>query len=229
MIDLSTMQYDGVRLITPVATYHSFKDLMLMQTSDFEISEAIPKRHLIEEVWGIDSKLDYTESFGPVRFDNRTITLNFDILDRSLSEWWEVGGCIYNALHGRNIQLIFDSDKDWYWTGFCEVNWAREENIISHVQLIIDAFPYKKTVTKYLKRLTVAAGRTSVVSISNDRMPSVPTITTTLDADVTYDTNSYHLLSGENKADFELLEGITELKFVGGGTIIIEWEGGRLM
>lgn len=229
MIDLSTMQYDGVRLITPVGSYHSFQDLRLMQTSDFEITAPIPKTHIIEEVWGVDSNLDFTEAFGPVRFENRIITLKFDLIDKGLEDWWLVSGCIYNALHGRYVQLIFDSDEDYYWYGLCSVNFVREERLLSHIQLVIDAFPYKRTRIKMQKKITVGAGKTVTATIRNYRMPSAPTIITTADAMVTYDTNTYNLLAGENKADFEFLEGTTEITFKGGGNVLIEWEGGKLL
>ena len=204
---------------------HTYFDLKLLQLADITISPPSPKRHLITEVLGIDGQLDATFLFGPVRFENRTITAPFEGQDQNYDEWCEVCSRTENALHGRHAQIILDIDPDWYWDGFVTVTPTKEAIVYSEMEICMDVFPYKLRRQEYLMK---AAVTDSQLTLKNDRMPVCPVIVSDADLQVTVNRNTYSLTEGRNEPEFELTEGENELEFTGSGNVEISWRGGSL-
>lgn len=218
--------YTGVTFILDNSRQiHTFTDLNLKQLASIVKSPAIPKRHLITEVMGIDGQLDATYLFGPVRFENRTITARFEGQDQNYDEWCEACSRTENALHGRHAQIIFDIDPDWYWDGFVTVTPTKEAIVYSEMEICVEVYPYKLRRQEYLMKAAVA---NSTLKLKNDRMPVCPVIVTDADLQVTVDGKSYDLTEGRNEPEFELYEGENVLEFTGSGTVEISWRGGSL-
>lgn len=205
---------------------HTYQDLNLKQLADITISSPVPKRHLITDVMGMDGQLDVTSKFGPVRFENRTITAGFEGQDQNYDEWCEVCGKVANALHGRHAQIILDVDPDWYWDGFITVAPKKEAIAYSYMEIGMDVCPYKLHRNEYLK--TVAISDIATVKLVNDRMPASVVIVADTDLVVVTNGNSYELIAGRNEPDFELSEGENVLEFTGEGNVEISWRGGSL-
>ena len=100
---------------------------------------------------------------------------------------------------------ITSSDEDWLWDPFCF-----EDGIINN--------------TKNL----VVNGELEVV-IYGRRKKVVPWITCDNQFQVIFNSNTYNLSAGRQKVlDIEICEGRNVLKFIGNGTVTIEYRGGSL-
>lgn len=205
---------------------HSWFDLQLKQLAELSICPAVPKRHLISEVAGMDGQIDLTPVFGPVRFENRTITAGFEGQDQNYDEWCEVCSRTYNALHGKYARIVMDIDQDWYWDGFLTVTPEKEAIVYSHMEISMDVYPYKFRQNEYLKKASVTDG--SRMILINDRMPVRPEIASDADIQVTVNGKTYDLTNGANRAEFELTEGENVLEFTGTANVEIRWRGGSL-
>lgn len=213
----------GVTFIVDGKIYHTFYEFGYRQLA--EVVNTLPKakRHLITDIMGMDSVLDLTEQFGPVRFNNRTLTVKFEGQDMTFDEWAEVVSRVSDALHERYAKIILDIDPDYYYYGLCTVSPSKKALAFSELDITVDAFPWKRRISKYI--LNVKAGTHEVF---NDRMPASPDITTTGYMNLEYDGKVYEFNAGTTKADFEFLEGSNQIRVTGSGTMTITWEGGRL-
>lgn len=121
---------------------HSWRDygLYLNKPPDFGTPE--PKIEYID-IPGRDGVLDYTEAAaGEVKYNNRQMTFTFatevkrERRERLRSELW-------NDLHGKTAEIIYDFDSDWYYTGRCSVAFTDVESWKMKVVITVDAQPYK--------------------------------------------------------------------------------------
>lgn len=210
----------GVTFITDQGNYHTFRDFGYRFTG-MEISLPEPKRKLIEDVQGIDSYIDMTDTFGQIRFKNRVITLTFDRLEPDFETWHEWSRKISNALHARYARITLDTDRDYYWTGFVNIQPKKTEKILSDLTISIDAYPYQRLRIPY--RAVLQAGINTLLS---DRMPTTAEITTSGSITCTYRGRTYNIPAGKTKSPFELLEGVNTVNLSGPATF--EWIGGKL-
>ena len=100
---------------------------------------------------------------------------------------------------------ITSSDEDWLWDSFCF-----ESGIINE--------------TKDLK----VDGELEII-IYGRRKKVIPKITCDNPIQVVFNSNTYNLSTGTQKVlNIQICEGENELKFIGTGTISIEYRGGSL-
>lgn len=206
--------------------YHTYSDLKLRMLADVIKSPAVPKRHLITDVLGIDGYLEVQN--GPIRFENRNIMARFEGQDQNFDEWCEACGNVENALHGRHVQAVFDIDPNYYWEGFVTVTPTKEAIAYSEMEICIDAFPYKISVQEYTKSVTATTSG-ATTTIEGSRMPYAPVINASgSNITITYDGVAHKLVSGDNQMEFELTEGNNSIKVSGSGTAKIKWRKGSL-
>lgn len=121
---------------------HSWNDygLFLSEPPDFGNPE--PKISTVD-IPGRDSVLDFSEAAaGEIKYSNRQMRFAFAVMvdpehrDALMSE-------IRNDLHGKKVEVIYDLDPEWYYTGRATVAF---ENVMSwkmRVIVSVDAQPYK--------------------------------------------------------------------------------------
>lgn len=131
---------DGTRI-------HTYRNLNLKQLADLQISPAVPKRHLITDVPGIDGCIDVTKFFGGVKFENRTITAVFEGQDQNYDEWRALCRKVENALHGKYAKIILDIDPNYYWDGFVTVTSVKEAIAYSEMTITCDVKPKQYEVS----------------------------------------------------------------------------------
>ena len=131
---------DGTRI-------HTYRNLNLKQLADLQISPAVPKRHLITDVPGIDGCIDVTKFFGGVKFENRTITAVFEGQDQNYDEWRALCRKVENALHGKYAKIILDIDQNYYWDGFVTVTPVKEAIAYSEMTITCDVKPKQHEVS----------------------------------------------------------------------------------
>ena len=91
---------------------------------------------------GSDVTLDFTEAFGGVHYNNRTITLVFLSLE-PWSDQMEQDSTVKNALHGKKMKVVFSDDPDYYWIGRVKVGDWEYYKGAGRVNVSIDAEPFK--------------------------------------------------------------------------------------
>ena len=96
---------------------------------------------------GSDVTLDFTEAFGGIHYNNRTISLVF----LSLQPWSDQmaqDSTVKNALHGQKMFIVFSDDDQYYYLGRITVgDWEYYQGA-GRVVVTIDAEPYKYVLTE---------------------------------------------------------------------------------
>ena len=146
---------------------HSYYDygLYLNKPPDFGSPE--PKISTID-IPGADGVLDYTEaSTGEVKYSNRVMTFAFateikqDKREALRSELW-------NDLHGQKVEVIYDQDPDWYYTGRTTVTFTDVESWKMKCVITVDAEPYKLARTLSTASISASSFSAHTVSLGSD-------------------------------------------------------------
>ena len=192
-----------------------------------------------------DGDLDLSEVLtDDIKFDNREIELSLMYMgDRAL--WSGVFTNLASYLHGKRMQIIFDDDKNFYYTGRVAIDKWATNRAVADLVIKIDAEPYKRDLISTLQpwewdtfdfesgiinevdNITVSG--TTTVSLIGRRKRVYPTINVSSAMTLRYNNNSYNLTAGNNTIyDLLLQEGENLLTFVGNGTAKIDYIGGAL-
>lgn len=200
-------------------------DLGLILT-DQRIGIPEPKRYEVDIPSG-DGKLDLTEFFGWVKYNNRPLEFEFTY---PIQEG--VLQTVINALHGRRLDIVVDDDPDWVYRGRVTVEeGARISNTVGTLTVECDCDPYKYKPDKTVVERTIGSSGSIQVTLHNDRMPVIPTITTSGEITIQYKGNSYTVSAGTYKLTNLLLEeGESDFTVTGanGTTIKIEYQEGAI-
>lgn len=170
---------------------------------------------------GADGELDLADYFGSVRYNNRTITLECESLDRSLAHH----SSIMKALHGKKKKVRFNDDNGYYYIGRVSVGNFTHQGATGRFTATINAEPYK-----YKEQVTtVTTANNKTVTLANAQRPVVPTIKLTGTTSITFGDYSVSLSAGTYQlADIELKEGNNSITFSGSGSITITYQEGVL-
>ena len=226
--------------------YHSIYTWGLI-TTNIQIGEPEVKTTYID-IPGASGVLDLTEAGGEVNYKTRTITLNFtkpetDTLEHSDGYLFEQK--ISRAIHGQKMNITFDSDKTFYWSGrvhITDFDMSNKGQI--NITVEIDADPYKYDVSfdgdKWLwdtfdfnsgiinvSRYEINGSQ--VITLINRDMPVSPTITASAPMTVMFNSKEVKIKQGTWKVyDIRLKSGENNLTFKGNGTIEISYKAGVL-
>lgn len=222
---------------------HSYNDFGLILSSK-EISPPKPQTKSVD-VPMRDGSIDLTEAVADeVKFKDRTITLNFTVID-PVNTWATKISEIQNYLHGQRMKIIFDDDCAFYYIGRISVNeWASSKNIgtlviegkvepfkydilSSAVDWEWDVFDFDEGIINETGQLVVDGETTITLICRRKRM--FPTFIASAEMNVTFEGETYLLKAGEQKVyDIFFAEGENTLTFTGNGTISIDYIGGSL-
>lgn len=222
--------------------YHSYTDLgLILQTVSMPLPT--PKTSAID-VPGMDGSIDLTEAFGPVKMQNRVITMTLS--DKALYlKRYAIQSGVSNLLHGKKVQIKFDEDPGYYYIGRLTIGEFYPEGTVRTVTITADCDPYKyedilsdddwlwdpfnfeTDVIRAYKGIAVSGTKT--VTVVGGQQTTIPTIITDAAMTVTINGTTYNLASGENKIYSIVLDsGETEFTFAGTGTVSIRFRGTSL-
>lgn len=138
---------NGVTIKVGDSTYHSFTDFGLA-IGNTNYIEAPEYDTYYVNVPGRDGFLDLSETIaGRVIYRQRKISIEFGGKGEC-NEWDAKMSDIRNKFHGKTVQLIFDNDPEWYWTGRADINdYDRFQNMGTFKFEIPQADPFKYKVT----------------------------------------------------------------------------------
>lgn len=132
---------------------------------------------------GRDGDLDFTESLdGMVHYKNRIITMEMQCFAED-EEYAALEHKCRNLLHGKKMEIQFDSDPGYYYLGRLSVDWRSEPNIDA-ATIIADCSPYKLKNEKTVVEADVAG--TAAITLRNEQKPVIPVVTTDADMQLVF-------------------------------------------
>ena len=190
------------------------------------ISPPEVKTYLVS-VPGRSGSLDFTEAItdGQVVYNDRLLTIiMYCFADEEQLPKME--SACKNALHGKKMNIVMDCDPGYYYRGRLSVDWVSEDNIdIATITATCDPYKYKLSPT--VKEFDVSGSLS--VTLPNDRMPVVPTVTTDAEITIVYGENTLVFPAGTRRAPaLLLLGGDNLLTLSGNGHIKFEYQEGAL-
>lgn len=203
---------------------HSFNNLHLI-LSHKTIRTPEPKTEEVD-IPGGDGVLDLTEFFGAVKYHNRLLSFEFSTMVPQ-SQFMSLFSEVQNALHGKKMRIILDDDPEWFYMGRITVSeWKADKNI-GKLTIDCDCEPYKQSI--YTTTVTQAVASSANIVLANDKMPAVPTITTTKEFLISFGGyNDIYPAGTFTIPELELWEGNNQVYVEGSGTITFTYRKGRL-
>ena len=179
------------------------------------------------EIPGRDGTLDLSEAFGTIRYADRVIPLTlyarapFDVLISSLAA----------DVHGRRINVIFDRDPTYYYDARITVEDVERHAGYCELSLECRAKPYK--LEHFETAVTVLPTGSTTVTLTNTRMPVVPSITVSAEMTLAFTISekdySVTLTAGTHTIPALVLsEGDTEIGITGTGSVTFAYRKGAL-
>ena len=119
-----------------------------MELVQYEPTYPEPER-LVVDVPGRDGAIDITNVvFGKIPYKNRKITILLQALRADVNRTFaEQESYILNAVHGKSMNIIFEDDPGWYYTGVVLCSALQEEEEVWSMTIEIDADPYKYLIS----------------------------------------------------------------------------------
>lgn len=194
---------------------------------------------------GADGELDFTESLtGDVKYKNRMITINLTMIE-DISLWSEKISELQNYLHGKRLKIIFDDDLNYYYVGRITVNEFESDKNIKLIVLQGNAEPYKYDVASSTEdwlwdpfdfengiineTKDLVVDRSLDVTIVGKRKRVVPKFNCSTEMKLIFNGITFTLPKGESYSPYiEIVEGENNFRFIGDGTVTIEYRGGSL-
>lgn len=175
------------------------------------------------EVPGRNGRLDLSEALtGDVTYANRTIKLQL-AGSVSLESWYQRCLRIFNAYHGRAVDVIFDDDPGHYYHGRASVSDPQRVRNGGQFVFSVDAEPFR-----YETALTTVSIRGSG-TIANTRMPVCPAITASAACNLVVGTVTYALASGSQTLPALIFpEGDTTVTVSNSATVTFSFRKGVL-
>ena len=179
------------------------------------------------EIPGRDGALDLSEAFGTVRYADRIIPLMlyahapFDALISVFAA----------DVHGRRMNVIFDRDPTFYYDARVTLEDVERHAGYCELSLECRARPYK--LEHFETIITVLPSGSATVTLTNTRMPAVPTITVSAEMTLTFTLlgkdYTVNLAAGTHIIpSLLLMEGDTEIGITGTGRITFTYRKGAL-
>lgn len=216
-----------------------------------EISAPEPQTSLIE-IPGRNGVIDMSESLtGRVQYKTREISITFRTFT-PYEDWQRLTTRIANALHGKRMQIVFDDDAMFYYSGrvsvsgFTQIGRDVGEMIISATDVqpykydrttsdegwLWDPFSFEYGVIPGPASITAPGDIVFVPEEYTDQFiikvaGSSLAVVMTINGD---NTKTYPCISGNNVFyDLPLVPGVENtLSFTGNGTVTLSYRGGRL-
>lgn len=204
--------------------YHSFDNFRLV-LSQKTIGTPSPKVETID-IPGGDGVLDLTEFFGGVKYNNRHLSFEFATVVPQ-SEFMLLFANVQNALHGQKMKIILDEDPEWYYFGRITVSEWKADKRIGKLTIDCECEPFKQSINT--TTVTKAVASNATIALANDKMPSIPTITTSAEFLVSFGGyNDTYPAGTFTIPELELREGTNQVYVEGSGNISFTYRKGRL-
>lgn len=225
--------------------YHSLNDWHLGWTA-VTIDFPEPKTYT-QDIPAGDGSIDLTDFLIPndVKYKQRNISFTFESIDDDFISWSGLLTKIANAIHGRKIRIVLDTDPQYFYYGRMSIDSTKTDKGESTITLsgsvepykyeqyssledwLWDSFSFENGIIREYKDLAVDG--TLELTIYGRRKHIVPIFTCSAEMKVTLGNGVYTLPKGASKVfDIKIVEGENTLTFTGNGTVSIDYRGGSL-
>ena len=179
------------------------------------------------EIPGRDGALDLSEAFGTVRYADRIIPLTM----YARAPFDSMISAFAAEVHGRRMDVIFDRDPTFYYDARVTLEDVERHAGYCELSLKCRARPYK--LEHFETTITVLPTGSATVTLTNTRMPVVPTITVSVEMTLTFTISekdySVTLAAGTHTIPALVLsEGDTKIGITGAGRITFTYRKGAL-
>ena len=192
----------------------------------YAITMPEPQTNFVE-IPGRDGTLDLSEAFSTVRYTDRIIPLTlyarapFDTTVSALAA----------DIHGRRMNVIFDRDPTFYYDARIMIEDVERHWGYCELSLECRTKPYK--LEQFETAITVLPTGNATVTLTNTRMPVVPTITVSAAMTIEFTIGglvyTINLAAGSHVVpSLVLMEGDTEIGITGTGLITFTYRKGAL-
>ena len=179
------------------------------------------------DIPGRDGALDLSEAFGMVRYADRIIQIAlycrapFDALISTFAA----------DVHGRRMNVIFDRDPTYYYDARVTVEDVERHAGYCELSLECRAKPYK--LEHFETMITVLPTGSATVTLTNTRMPVVPTIIASSEMTLAFMIGgkdyTINLSAGTHIIpSLVLADGDTAIEITGAGRITFTYRKGAL-
>ena len=177
---------------------------------------------------GRNGSLDYSQALtGYVVYENRDITMEFELETESNDEYIEKISKVMNLLHGQRMMVIEDIEPDYQWDCRLNVEDDRKSRRHSVVTITGTAYPYKRKTADTVVEETVT-GVTTEITCDNLAEPVIPTIETSASMQIKFGSKIFNVQEGTHTLDILFMAGENVLTVTGPGTIKITYREGSL-
>ncbi len=149
---------------------------------------------------GRDGYLDLSTALdGEIHYKAREIKLSFETSRRFAGKNWpELLAQFYELVHGQSLNLCFDEDPDWYYTGRGAVTDFTRSGEKLTLKASVYCQPYKvsKTISSAESALTTAD---KVLTLTNQGRKVTPTVEVTAETKITWQGSSIALSAGTHE------------------------------
>ena len=195
----------------------------LFLCADLKIGEPKLKENRVDIPGGNGSlNMSYSPQGGPVYYDREISFTLAKVMDEASRD--SLVSTLRNLWHGKEVDLILPNDATHYWHGILTIGDVSGYNKgLIPVKMIAQPFKLKKTLT------TVSKTGAGTVTLSNERMPAVPTVTSTGAATLAWSGYSVAIEQGEQVIpQLVLPQGDTVVTITGSATVTFSWREGSL-
>ena len=181
------------------------------------IGEAEPKYNLVQVPGGV-GYIDLTDALGVMGYNERELELTMkDIADHN--EFIRHYSAMQADIHGKRCKITLSEDPNYYWDGRCSVGAMEQDGMACYVPVVVICQPYKFKQSKTVVQDDSLTGEYKEIVLSNDTMPTIPTITVQQETTIEYNGSTYARKTGTHR-----LLGI--VRGAGGGKIKAKAPGG---
>ena len=179
------------------------------------------------EIPGRDGALDLSEAFGTIRYADRIIPLTL----YARAPFDTLISAFVADVHGRRMNMIFDRDPTFYYDARMTIEDVERHWGYCELSLECRVKPYK--LEQFETAITVLPTGIATVTLTNTRMPVVPSITVSAEMTLTFTIAgvgyTINLAAGSHIVpSLVLTDGETKIDITGTGSITFTYRKGAL-
>ena len=164
-----------------------------------------------------------TEVNGYVKYENRVIKLQFEVLNDC--DYKTLISNISNYLHGKNVSVRFTDDYEYFYVGRAIINHHECIERKGIVVINVDCEPYKYTIKESVNNIKLA-NETKTLNIKTTNTLMFLKVEVSGDVSMLIDDFEYPLVVGVQ--DFTINKTGDVVKFKGNGTVKASYRTGVL-
>lgn len=201
-------------------------DLGLKMLSTFVMSAPEPYVETVE-IPGRNGVLDYSEAVaGHITYNEREFEIEFSLMGDDAEDYQAKLDAIVNAIHGKRLKMILDSDADFYYTARPIVEEEKETDFFGILTISGTAYPYKRK----LQETQISKSVAGILNITCNNLaePVIPEVTTSAAMKLTFGETVFNVEAGTHTLDMVFASGSNIIKAEGTGTVTFKYREGCL-